>query len=243
MFVNYAHRGASSYYPENTLSSFYAGLDIGANGIETDIQKTRDGVLVLFHDDTIERVTEGSGTISEHTYAELMQLDVRNDAYQRTDKIVTLEDFLRYFSFRDLTFAIELKQSGIEEETLELLDRYHMEQKAVITSFDYDSVAKTKRLRPRYRAGFLAEIPIDDALLDKMKADGIEELCPDAHVMTPEKMTNWKARGFEVRAWGVYTPEIMNAAYRLGVCGMTVNFPDLLTRLILRESPAGYEGA
>lgn len=59
--INYAHRGASEYAPENTLSSFYLGLLQGANGIETDVQRTKDGVLVLFHDPTIDRVTNGNG--------------------------------------------------------------------------------------------------------------------------------------------------------------------------------------
>lgn len=58
MFVNYAHRGASAYYPENTLSAFYAGVNMGANGIETDIHITKDDILVLFHDDELSRVTD-----------------------------------------------------------------------------------------------------------------------------------------------------------------------------------------
>jgi len=60
-FVNYAHRGASQYAPENTLSAFYLGLAMGANGIETDVQKTKDGVLVLFHDNSLTRVTGAGG--------------------------------------------------------------------------------------------------------------------------------------------------------------------------------------
>ena len=62
--INYAHRGGSDYAPENTLSSFYLGLLQGANGIETDVQKTRDGVLILFHDSTLDRVTDHSGPVS-----------------------------------------------------------------------------------------------------------------------------------------------------------------------------------
>ena len=58
--INYAHRGASEYAPENTMSAFYLGLIYGADGIETDVQRTKDGELVLFHDDTLDRVTDGS---------------------------------------------------------------------------------------------------------------------------------------------------------------------------------------
>ena len=73
MFVNYAHRGASAYYPQNTMSAFYAGLGMNANGIETDVRKTKDGVLVLFHDDTLDRVCGVSGRIDDMLYDELRQ--------------------------------------------------------------------------------------------------------------------------------------------------------------------------
>lgn len=109
MFINYAHRGASQYFPENTLSAFYAGIAMGANGIETDIRKTKDNVLVLFHGKNISRVTDGQGSIEDYTYDELMKLLVYNPEKDRTDKIVAFGDFLKYFGFRDLTFAVELK--------------------------------------------------------------------------------------------------------------------------------------
>ena len=69
--INFAHRGASEYAPENTLSSFYLGLMQGANGIETDVQKTKDGVPILFHDETLDRVSNATGKICDFTYEEL----------------------------------------------------------------------------------------------------------------------------------------------------------------------------
>ena len=118
MFVVYAHRGASEYAPENTLSSFYLGIHMGANGIETDVRRTKDGVLVLFHDKNLERVIGCEGSVADNTYAELLQMRVRNVKTDTQDLIVTFEDFLRYFSFRDLHFAIELKDPDIEADVL-----------------------------------------------------------------------------------------------------------------------------
>ena len=94
-FINYAHRGASEYAPENTFLSFYTGMMMGANGIETDVQQTRDGVLVLFHDDTILRLTGAEGSIQDYTLAELQQFTFEKDGLK--DKIVVFEDFLRLF--------------------------------------------------------------------------------------------------------------------------------------------------
>jgi glycerophosphoryl diester phosphodiesterase len=110
MFINYAHRGASEYMPENTLSAFYLGIFQGANGIETDVKRTKDGVLVLFHDDILDKKTNASGNISDFTYRELLQFDVtgKQPDKSKKDKIPTLEDFLKYFAFRHIAFAVEL---------------------------------------------------------------------------------------------------------------------------------------
>ena len=235
MFINYAHRGASHYYPENTLSSFYAGLQMGANGIETDIQKTKDGVLVLFHDNDIKRVTGESGSISDYTYQELLRFRVFSRDGNRIDRIASLEDFCKYFSFRDLTFAIELKQDHVEKETIDMLEAYGMREKTILTSFNYESLKNAKAYHYGYRVGYLYDAKELNAL-EKMQAIGGEELCPEAELLTPEMVKRYHDIGFSVRAWGVYTPEIMKNACACGVDGMTINFPDLLTEF-LKENP------
>ena len=126
-FVNYAHRGASAYLPENTMLSFYTGLYMGANGIETDIRRAKDGTLVLFHDSTLERVTGESGSVEDYTYEELLKFDVKNGEY--TDKIVALKDFLKAFSHRDITFAIELKGEDVEIDTAHMLCAFSLQKK------------------------------------------------------------------------------------------------------------------
>ena len=75
MFINYAHRGASEYAPENTLAAFYMGQFMGANGIETDVQETADGFLVLFHDSGLERITGVKGSVSGFKYDVLLKMD------------------------------------------------------------------------------------------------------------------------------------------------------------------------
>ena len=103
--INYAHRGASEYYPENTLRSFCAGLDMHADGIETDIQRTKDGVLVLHHDDTLERIPHVSGSVKNYTYDELLRMDFGafKGARFAGERIVKLDTFLTHFANRGLT--------------------------------------------------------------------------------------------------------------------------------------------
>lgn len=234
MFLNYAHRGASTYWPENTLSAFYAGVDQGANGIETDVQRTKDDVLVLFHDDDLRRVTGAEGRISDYTYAELQRFTVSGHWGMRQDKIPTLEQFLQYFGWRDLTFAIELKQAGVEKETIEMLAAYGMREKTILTSFRFESLRIAKAHAPDWRVGYLFNRTEQDPV-GKLRSIGGEELCPEAHTMSPEQTAAWHEMGFSVRAWGVYNTDLMVHALRCGADGMTVNFPDQLTAWLLEN--------
>ena len=232
MLVNYAHRGASSYYPENTLSSFEAGLRMGANGIETDVHRTKDGVLVLFHDDKLDRVTDGCGPITDYTYEELLRLTVRNSETGRTDKILSLEDFLKAFAHLDITFAIELKQSFIEKETIDLLSRYGMRDKTILTSFTFENLTRAKAYAPDWKVGLLfslAKTPDPVGLISSISG---EQLCPYAPELTRELTDQYHALGYSVRAWGVKDEEIMKKVIECGADGMTVNFPDKLHALI-----------
>ena len=228
MFVNYAHRGASEYMPENTMSSFYTGLQMGANGIETDVQKTKDGKLVLFHDDTLERVTGKPGSIADYTYEELLQFRVHNYEYNKSDIIVLFDDFLKYFGFMELTFAIELKVRNIEADVLGLINKYGLKDKAIITSFELENIKGVKKLCPEQMTGWL-QVDFDEDKIKEMKAIGVEQICPKAVEATAEKIKQWKNMGFSVRAWGVENIDILKMAYDNGVGGMTVNFPDKLT--------------
>lgn len=228
MFVNYAHRGASTYYPENTLSSFYAGVFMGANGIETDVHRTKDGVLVLFHDDALDRVTDGHGPVSGCTYDELARLTVFNADYGRADKITTLEDFLRYFGWRDLTFAVELKQEGVEKETIDLLNRYRMRDKTILTSFTFENIARAREIDPGYKVGYLFGPKNTDDPVSRLRSIGGEQLCPRADMLTKEWVGEMHRLGFSVRAWGVKDEAMMAHAVLCGADGMTVNFPDKL---------------
>jgi glycerophosphoryl diester phosphodiesterase len=226
--INYAHRGASEYAPENTLSSFYLGLIQGANGIETDVRKTKDGVLVLFHDSTLDRVSNGSGNVCDYTYEELKSIEiygkVTNGFY---DRIVTLREFLEKFHSYDINFAIELKGEGVEEETLAMVKEYGIMNKTTFTSFTFEFIKKIKELDSTARVGWLTS-STDDEAVEQILQIGGEEIAPKAQTITAELMKKWRGAGLGVRAWGVSNIELMEKACQLGVDGMTVNFPDKL---------------
>ncbi len=232
-FVNYAHRGASEYAPENTMMAFNLGLYMGANGIETDVQRTKDGVLVLFHDDTLARVTGEEGSIADYTYEELLAFRVKKDGLE--DRIVKLEEFLQAFGWRDLTLAIEIKQSGIEKEVADMILKYDLGARVMITSFNLDSLKAIRAYAPILRTGYLKG-DFSDAEVQALLALGIEELCPKAENVTPENVAKWHHLGFNVRAWGVADTDLMQHVYDSLTDGCTVNFPDKLTEYIKNQA-------
>lgn len=232
-FVNYAHRGASSYAPENTFASFYKGIILGANGIETDIQSTRDGVLVLHHDDTLTRICGLDKKVSDLTLKELRELDFGcyfSDKYAG-EKIVTLIDFLTYFSSKNISFALEIKQESIEEEAYDIANRFLSKEQYFFTSFSLKSVLKLAKTEYSPRLGYLSQ-SFDLDTISELLENNVEQYCPFAPELNESQMQYLRSKEFNVRAWGVANEEIMKQVYLLGVDGMTVNFPDKLYNLI-----------
>lgn len=235
IMINYAHRGASEYAPENTLSSFYLGLLQGANGIETDVQRTKDGVLVLFHDDTVDRVSDGEGKLSEYTFDELRKLKIYgNSTTGFYDRIITLREFLEKFSQYDIQFAIELKGEGVEEDTLNMIDEFGILEKTTFTSFNFDYIEKIKKLNSKARVGWLIG-EVTDENIKKILEIGGEEIAPKAECITEEIMEKLRKLNLGVRAWGVFNISLMKKMCMLKVDGMTVNFPDRLSQFLYQS--------
>ena len=232
--INYAHRGASEYAPENTFSSFYLGLLQGANGIETDVRNTRDGVPVLFHDSAVDRISDGVGRVCDYTLEELKGLKIfGNSTRGFFDRVVTLREFLEKFSQYDIRFAIELKGEGVEAQTLALAKEFGIMERTTFTSFRFEYIAKIKELDPSARIGWLTSDVSDEAIAQLLSIGG-EEMAPQASLITPELMRKWRDAGLGVRAWGVSSISLMKTMCELGVDGMTVNFPDRLSEYCAR---------
>lgn len=226
--INYAHRGASEYAPENTMSSFYLGLLQGANGIETDVQKTKDGVLVLFHDDTVNRVTDGTGAIADMTLDELKKLRVYGNCTTGFfDRIATFREFLEAFAQYDIQFAIELKGADVEQQTLAMVKEFGILDRVTFTSFQFDYIRKIKELDASARVGWLVT-HAGETEIAALQSIGGEEVAPKAGNITKALVDMIRNNGLGVRAWGVSSVELMKKMYCLQVDGMTVNFPDRL---------------
>ena len=236
-FIIYAHRGASAYAPENTKVAFEKAIELKANGIELDLQKTKDGKIVIFHDDYIDKKSNGTGKIEEHTYQELLELDfgIWFDNKYKNEKIVLFEDFARDYLDKDLTFAIELKVLGIEKETLEIINKYKVHNNIYITSFLYEALENVRKIDPNIKLSWLIEDRISKENIEKLLRINGTQICPRASLVSKEDIEIANNNGFGVRLWGIDNEEIMKKVYKLNIEGMTVNFPDKLIKLLDKE--------
>lgn len=237
IFVNYAHRGASAYAPENTMAAFKKAFQIGANGIELDLQRTKDGKIVIFHDDKIDKKSNGTGKISDYTYKELLEFDfgIWFSKEFENERIVLFDDFMKEVSDKNLILAIELKEEGIEKETLEIINEYYNKDNIFITSFIYNALLNVRKLDKNIKIGWLIKEDINQKnILELTKIFG-NQVCPPANLVSKEGIKLARENELSVRLWGVSNEEIMQEAYNLDIDGMTVNFPDKLNKLIKRN--------
>lgn len=235
-FIVYAHRGASAYTPENTRIAFEKSIQLNANGIELDLQKTKDGKIVIFHDDYIDKKSNGTGKIEEHTYQELLELDFGSwfDNKYKNEKIVLFEEFAKDYLDKDLTFAIELKVLGIEKETLDIINKYKVHNNIYITSFSYEALTNVRKIDSNIKLSWLIEDRINKENIEKILRINGSQICPRASLVSEEDIEIATNNGLGVRLWGIDNEEIMKKVYKLNIEGMTVNFPDKLIELLYK---------
>jgi glycerophosphoryl diester phosphodiesterase len=225
-----AHRGASSYAPENTLAAFDLALEMGARHLELDVQMTSDDHLVIIHDDWVNRTTNGFGRVWKHTLAELQVLDAGTwfDKKFAGERIPTLEAVLnRYRGRAHLHVEIKGKTEGLSERTGDMIRTFGWAGDVTVTSFQKDKLEALRAHTPALPAGWLLR-HIDDEIISEAKRLGIAQLCPKADRVTPQLVVRLRGAGFSVRAWGVSNEALMRHMVDAGVDGMTVNFPDKL---------------
>jgi glycerophosphoryl diester phosphodiesterase len=223
-----AHRGASSSAPENTLAAFDLALRMGARHLELDVHATRDEQIVVIHDETVERTTDGSGPVTGHTLAALRALDAGAwfDPRFAGEQIPTFDEILeRYRGRAHLHTEIKGRSPGLAARTADLIRRHGMAEEIAVTSFQQERLEEIRAYAPELPAGWLVA-EVTDAVIVRAHALGLAQLCPRADAVTPALVDHLHAEGFAVRAWGVTTADLMRRVVEAGADGMTVNFPD-----------------
>ena len=145
---NIAHRGGLSYEPENTLAAFRNGINQGADWLEFDVQMTKDGALVVLHDETVDRTTDGTGAVHDMTLKQIRALDAG-----KGEKIPTFEEVIELAKVNGVKILPETKSAhlypGVEDKLLQTLEQANYLDQTVIQSFEADSLEKLHRLNPQ----------------------------------------------------------------------------------------------
>lgn len=236
--INYAHRGASAVCPENTMVAFIKGLELGATGIETDVQMTKDGHLVLIHDEAINRTTDGSGYVKDMTFEQLSLVDAGSwfgDSF-KGERIPLLEDLLKLLHQRDTILNIELKNGifmypGMEEKVIQLVRQYDMTDRVVFSSFNHYSLAFCKSIAPEIRTGILYMEGLYQPW-EYASTLGADALHANHYAVLPEFVKGATEHGKEYCPFTVNEPERMKYLIEAGVSGIITDYPDRLAELL-----------
>lgn len=227
----YAHRGASALAPENTLAAFLSALNTGADGIELDVMLSRDKELVVIHDSTVDRTTDGTGKVAEMPLAALRELDAGvwfGDAF-RGEKLPTLAEVYEAVGGK-MRINVELKNyahplDDLTRRVIALTERFHLENSVLLSSFNPINLSKARRQKPEISLGLLAA-PGSRAMLGAIgRLSPYDALHPYHEDVTPEMLARLRARGKALNTWTVDDPQALRRLGALGVDGIICNNP------------------
>lgn len=250
------HRGASSYAPDNTEAAFRLAMEMGADGVETDVHLTADGVPVMQHNYDICKNSNGHGNVEKMTYEELLKYDFGSWKGEQFagQKILTLDEFLTLAEELDMKFIdIELKfpekkPSNIVKVTLDLVKKHNLVDRVMISSFDHDLIRETQELCPEIITGALYDE-------DEVKVDYIKEILADqvsyienlgadfanphfSYLLDPELVDRFTAKGIGVCVWTVDKPYVIRTCMERGVKAIVSNKPDVAVKAVTKYSDA-----
>ncbi len=231
LLLIFAHRGCSTQAPENTLSAFRRAFEIGADGVELDVRQTKDGQLVVIHDPTVDRTTNGRGFVEECTLDELRRLTVKGGEH-----IPTLRETLKMASDYGKMLLIDLKAVDVEDKLVDEIKKYDMTDKVIVTNQFFYCSKKIKEKEPRIKTALLLfkglnyedEDPIE--LAKEFKADYIHPAKPED--VTEELVMKAHENGIGVIAGTTDDPLEAEYLYKIGVDAVTPNKPEIFIETI-----------
>ncbi|MGO1372331.1 MAG: glycerophosphodiester phosphodiesterase [Senegalia sp. (in: firmicutes)] len=230
--IIYAHRGAKGYRPENTMAAFKLAMEMGADGIETDIHLSKDGYLVLIHDEKVDRTTTKKGYIKDMTLDQIKLLDAGSKFSEEFagEEIPTLEELIILTKDTDIILNIEIKNNKmnypkIEEKLVELIKKYKIEERVIISSFNHNTIYKIKELDENLKTGILYSRNIKRPIrfAKNIRADALH---PKHKRVDFKLMIKAKLTGLEINTFTINNTKQMNKMFKYRVDGIITDYPD-----------------
>ena len=228
-FLTMAHRGASTYALENSFEAFNKAIELKAPMIETDIQESLDGHLVLMHDGNLDRTTRSKGAIKKMTIDQIKSIKLRNN-----EDIPTLDDILKLLGEK-VRFNLEIKVENVEKKVNDLLNQYKLVDKTIISSFSFTTLKNLHDLNPQLHLAFLTFMPWPVLRVrysfKKLQTTGIEAINPIAKLLSKTFVEQAHAQNFKVYPWTVdVKAEFLKLRDEYQVDGIITNVPDILSK-------------
>ncbi|MCY8085476.1 glycerophosphodiester phosphodiesterase [Bacillus inaquosorum] len=229
----FAHRGASGQFPENTMLAFEKGIEAGADGIELDVQLTKDGRIVVIHDERLDRTTSLKGFVKDTAYDVIMTANAAagHDQTYSDIKVPLLEDVLSWADKKDFLINIELKNSviryeGMEEKVLEAVKRFNIEERIILSTFNHESLALCARLAPHIeRAALTSDVLYQaDQYITSIPASGYHPKL-NSPGTADEVLKKMRNSSIKVRPYTVNRPEDLKRLFEVGADGIFTDFP------------------
>ncbi len=226
------HRGDSGRYPENTMLAFQKAAQCGADGIETDVHLTKDGEVVLIHDERVDRTTDGTGFVKDMTLLQLQKLNAASGDQRQTgiQRIPTLEEFFAFLEPTGMSANVELKTGlfeypGLEEKVWNLAERYHLQKRIIFSSFHGESLLRMKRVAPNAPCGLLTNGKLENPgqILEEL---GLQALHPWYLRLNGTIIDQIQKKGLELNP---YTPNMVLSLGWLiskNVTSVITNYPE-----------------
>lgn len=216
------HRGAPALEPENTLRSFKKAIELGVDQIELDVHFSKDGELMVIHDEKLNRTTNGNGFVKDFTLAELKKLDAG-----KGEETPTLQEVIELVRDKDVFLQVELKELNMEKHILDLIQKNNFEEKVMIISFLHRELRKIKELNSRIKTGILIGRRFIDPLkrLREVKADAASM----RHTLVSKRLVEKLHRNnIELTVWVVNELKDVRRMVDLGVDIIGTDKPDLV---------------
>ncbi|MDO5715688.1 MAG: glycerophosphodiester phosphodiesterase [Tissierellia bacterium] len=234
--LNIAHRGFKSKYPENTMIAFRKAVEAGCDGIEFDVHLSKDGEVVIIHDERLDRTTDRTGKVMDYTWRELQEINGANlYPHLSFEPIPTLRQYFDYIKDKNIITNVELKTSiywydKIEEKVYNILKEYDIMDQIIISSFNHKSLMEMKKLDKNIVCGALVESWLWEPW-NYLKELGVEYYHPNAYGVDQELVDNLHKHGFGINVWYGKEPYDFEKTYALDVDGMITDYPDIIKRL------------
>ncbi|WP_173916226.1 glycerophosphodiester phosphodiesterase [Halobacillus sp. Marseille-Q1614] len=227
----YAHRGASRLAPENTMAAYQLASESGADGLEIDVQLTKDNVPVLIHDENVRRTTNGTGFVQDYTCEQIKKLDAGSWFSTKFSdcSIVTLEEFLCWFKTLNMVLNVELKTNvieykGIEKMVLAALEKHEVLDRTVISSFNLSSITKVHELNENVRTAFLTSTSRQN-LPKFAQKHGSTDLHVKYRLLDRKLVKKCHKEKMPLRIYTINRPNYMAKCFRLGCDGIFTDVP------------------